>query len=143
MVELWSIKQYLCEVTMSQKSYTTSFDVRFRDLDSMGHVNNAVYATYLEHARIKYFDSILNLSLAAVDTVNVHLEIDYIKSLQMGEIVEVSLIVSSIGTSSITMDYILTNGSEKVATAKTVQVLLDGTTGTSTPIPQEWRDLMN
>ena len=81
--------------------------------------------------------------MAEVDTVIVHLEIDYIKSLQMGEIVEVSLIVSSIGTSSITLDYILTNGSEKVATAKTVQVLLDGTTGTSTPIPQEWRDLMN
>jgi acyl-CoA thioester hydrolase len=108
----------------------------------MGHVNNAVYATYLEQARIKYYESILDISLDEVDTVIVHLEIDYIKSLQLGNTVCISLIVSSIGTSSVTMDYILTNGSEKVATAKTVQVLLDGKTGTSTPIPQTWRDLM-
>ena len=127
---------------MNKEPYVTSFDVRFRDLDSMGHVNNAVYATYLEHARIKYYESLLHISLVDVDTVIVHLEIDYIKSLQLGETVEVSLSISSIGTSSVTMDYVLTNGSEKVATAKTVQVLLDGKIGTSTPIPQEWRTLM-
>ena len=127
---------------MNQEPHVTSFEVRFRDLDSMGHVNNAVYATYLEQARIKYYESILDISLGEVDTVIVHLEIDYIRSLQLGNTVHISLIVSSIGTSSVTMDYILTNGSEKVATAKTVQVLLDGKTGTSTPIPQTWRDLM-
>ena len=127
---------------MNQEPHVTSFEVRFRDLDSMGHVNNAVYATYLEQARIKYYESILDISLGEVDTVIGHLEIDYIQSLQLGNTVHISLIVSSIGTSSVTMDYILTNGSEKVATAKTVQVLLDGKTGTSTPIPQTWRDLM-
>ena len=127
---------------MNKEPYVTSFDVRFRDLDSMGHVNNAVYATYLEHARIKYYESLLDISLVDVDTVIVHLEIDYIKSLQLGETVEVSLSISSIGTSSVTMEYVLTNGSEKVATAKTVQVLLDGKTGTSTPIPPDWRTLM-
>jgi acyl-CoA thioester hydrolase len=127
---------------MNQEPHVTSFEVRFRDLDAMGHVNNAVYATYLEQARIKYYESILDISLGEVDTVIVHLEIDYIKSLQLGNTVHISLIVSSIGTSSVTMDYVLTNGSEKVATAKTVQVLLDGKTGTSTPIPQTWRDLL-
>ena len=127
---------------MNQEPHVTSFEVRFRDLDAMGHVNNAVYATYLEQARIKYYESILDISLGEVDTVIVHLEIDYIKSLQLGNTVQISLIVSSIGTSSVTMDYVLTNGSEKVATAKTVQVLLDGKTGTSTPLPQTWRDLL-
>jgi acyl-CoA thioester hydrolase len=29
-------------------------EVRFRDLDAMGHVNNAVYFTYFEHARLHY-----------------------------------------------------------------------------------------
>ncbi len=32
--------------------------VRWGDMDSMGHVNNAVYFTYLESARISYFDAI-------------------------------------------------------------------------------------
>ncbi len=35
--------------------YLTPFDVRFRDLDSLGHVNNAVYLTYFEIARIGYW----------------------------------------------------------------------------------------
>ena len=91
---------------MNKEPYVTSFDVRFRDLDSMGHVNNAVYATYLEHARIKYYESLLDISLVDVDTVIVHLEIDYIKSLQLGETVEVSLSISSIGTSSVTLSLI-------------------------------------
>ena len=30
--------------------------VRYRDLDTLGHVNNAVYATYLEQARTRYVD---------------------------------------------------------------------------------------
>jgi acyl-CoA thioester hydrolase len=33
-------------------------DVRYRDLDTWNHVNNAVYATYLEQARIDYLDSV-------------------------------------------------------------------------------------
>lgn len=34
--------------------FSTTFEVRWRDLDAMGHVNNAVYFTYLEQTRVHY-----------------------------------------------------------------------------------------
>ena len=40
---------------MSRAPFTHPIEVRFRDLDALGHVNNAVYLTYLESARIAYW----------------------------------------------------------------------------------------
>jgi len=39
--------------------YSLGIDVRYRDLDPVGHVNNAVYATYLEHTRTNYYADVL------------------------------------------------------------------------------------
>src|SRR5215475_15512356 len=41
--------------------YTITVEVSFRDLDALGHVNNAVYLTYMETARIKYLVDLLDL----------------------------------------------------------------------------------
>ena len=48
---------------MSEQSFPfeTEVRVRFRDLDAMGHVNNAVYFTYMEMARTEFFAQILEL----------------------------------------------------------------------------------
>jgi acyl-CoA thioester hydrolase len=124
---------------MTPKHHTSHYDIRFRDLDIMGHVNNAVYATYLEQARIDYFNSLLNISLGDANTVIVHIEIDYIKSLKLGDTVDVSITPSSVGNSSLTLDYVLHSNSNKIATARTVQVLLDGD-GIPTNIPDQWRE---
>src|SRR5574337_1034741 len=43
-----------------QKRHLTSIQVRYKDLDSLGHVNNANHLTYFELARIKFFDDIVN-----------------------------------------------------------------------------------
>jgi len=56
-------------------TYTTEIDVRFRDIDAMGHVNNAVYATYIEQARTEYFRDVLRRRhLRAGDGVGVALD---------------------------------------------------------------------
>ena len=62
---------------MTDFEYETELQVRFRDLDAMGHVNNAVYATYLEQARVDYYADVLGVGLDDIDTVLVNLEIDY------------------------------------------------------------------
>ena len=63
--------------------------VRFRDLDGMGHVNNAVFLTYMESARIAYLsalgagdDPLQNLILARA-------EVDFRSPITFGEDVEV------------------------------------------------------
>jgi acyl-CoA thioesterase FadM len=39
--------------------HVTPIAVRFRDIDAMGHVNNAVFFTYLESARVEYMRNVV------------------------------------------------------------------------------------
>ncbi len=121
--------------------FETTIDVRYRDIDAMGHVNNAVYASYLEQTRIDYFRDLLGVDLSRVGAVLATLSIDYERPVELsdGE-VTVSLDVPEIGESSLPMEYELYRpDGERVATAETVQVAFDKEKQESTAIPDEWR----
>ncbi|WP_049925387.1 acyl-CoA thioesterase [Halopiger goleimassiliensis] len=124
---------------MAVDQYETEIDVRLRDVDFMGHVNNAVYATYLEEAREAYFADVLGVSLTDVETVLVSLSIEYDRPIEADENVTIALEVSELGTSSVPMTYEVRADGETAATARTVQVLVDPETGDSRPLPSEWR----
>ena len=119
--------------------YVVAIDVRLRDIDFMGHVNNATYATYLEEARQAYFSDVVGVSLVDVGTVLANMEIDYSSPIEADADVTVALCVTEIGTSSLPMEYEIRADGERAATARTVQVLVDRETGNSVPIPDEWR----
>jgi acyl-CoA thioester hydrolase len=125
---------------MTDYEYTTELDVRFRDLDAMGHVNNAVYATYLEQARADYYADVIDVSLSAVDTVLASLSIAYQRPVTAEETVTVAFGVGDLGESSIPMEYEVRTENGVAATAETVQIVFDRETGESRSIPQEWRD---
>jgi acyl-CoA thioester hydrolase len=124
---------------MTDYSYEVDADVRLRDIDFMGHVNNAIYATYLEQARFAYFEDVLDISLTETDTVLVSLEIEYARPIEADDDVTVALRVSEVGTSSLTMEYEIRADGRRAATARTVQALADPDTGGSRPLPDEWR----
>ena len=125
---------------MDDYAFTTDVEVRFRDIDKMGHVNNAVYATYLEQARARYYDGVLGLVLSDVPTVIVSLAIDYRASIDPTDEVTVGVRVPRLGNSSIPMEYAIYANGELAATGETVQVTTDRDTGRSSPIPDEWRE---
>ncbi|WP_226006301.1 acyl-CoA thioesterase [Natrinema salinisoli] len=124
---------------MDDYSYETTVDVRLRDIDFMGHVNNATYATYLEQAREDFFRDVLDISLVETDTVLVHLEIEYVKPIEADDTVTVALRVPELGDSSIPIEYEIRANGSQAATAHTVQVLADPETGGSQSVPPEWR----
>ncbi|AXR78301.1 acyl-CoA thioesterase [Natrarchaeobaculum sulfurireducens] len=124
---------------MENAVYTADIDVRLRDVDFMGHVNNAVYATYIEQAREAFFEEALDVSLVEVGTVLVNLEIDYRRPIEATDEVEITLDVTDLGTSSIPMEYEVRADGELAATARTVQVLVDED-GDAKPLPAEWRN---
>ena len=124
---------------MGTDQYETEIDVRLRDVDFMGHVNNAVYATYLEEARQAYFTEVVGVSLTDVETVLVSLAVDYERPIEAEEDVSIALEVTELGASSIPMEYEVRADGETAATARTVQVLVDRDTGESKPLPAEWR----
>lgn len=121
-------------------SYTSEVDVRFRDIDPMDHVNNALYVTYIEQARAEYYEDVIGLTLGEADTVLAHLEVDYEQPIELGETVEVRMRVDDLGTSSIPMSYELRTDAYVVATAETVQVMFDRESGEPRPIPEGWRE---
>ncbi|WP_338741490.1 thioesterase family protein [Haloplanus salilacus] len=128
---------------MSDFEYETELGVRFRDVDAMGHVNNAVYATYLEQARVDYYADVLGVGLDDIDTVLVNLEIDYRSEVALEDgAVTVAMGVREIGESSVTAAYEVRVGERVAATAETVQVYVDPEEGGSRPLPESWVDRM-
>jgi hypothetical protein len=75
--------------------------IRFRDTDAMGHVNNAVYLTYLEVARTAYWQRVFGIrSYSEVDFVLARAEIDYLVPLFVHSDAEVWIRVCEIGGAS-------------------------------------------
>ncbi|WP_459809375.1 acyl-CoA thioesterase [Halopiger thermotolerans] len=123
----------------TEYEYDVDIDVRLRDIDFMGHVNNATYATYLEQAREAYFTDVLGVSLVDTGTVLVNLEIEYVRPIDADADVTIGLHVPELGTSSLPIEYEIRADGERAATAWTVQVLVDEESGDSRPLPEEWR----
>lgn len=122
-------------------TYTTDVPVRFRDIDAMGHVNNAVYATYLEQARTDYFRDVLEADLSAVATVLASVSIQFRRPVELTDgAVTVEIDVPELGRSSVPMTYEIRARGEVVAEAESVQVAVDDDDGSSRPIPDEYRE---
>lgn len=121
--------------------FQTTIPVRFRDLDPLGHVNNAVYVTYLEAARTALYEATLGKSMLDIDTVLVHVEVDYERPITDETSVVVDLSVGDLGRSSVPMDYVLHGGEadRPFATARSVQVFVDTTTGKPRALPEWYR----
>lgn len=122
---------------VTEYSYTTEIEKRYRDFDTYGHVNNAVYVTYLESARIDFFRDVIGEADAR--SVVAHVEVDYESSIQPGEDVTIALAVTEIGTSSVTIDYEIRADDAVAATASTTQVLLDED-DSPRAVPEAWRE---
>lgn len=106
--------------------------VRFRDCDAMGHVNNAVYSTYLEESRIGVLGGLTDFILARV-------ELDFRSELRAGEEVEVRTRCSRIGTKSFQLEHVISANGRVVAEAKSVLVSYDYERGESLSVPDELR----
>ena len=112
-------------------------EVLFRDCDPLGHVNNAVYLTYLEAARFAWWRNTFGAQgLKEHGFIVARVEIDYRKAALPGDRLLVRLRVEDIGRSSFKVGYEILNARtrELVAEAKSVQVAFDYTQGKAVPI---------
>lgn len=119
-------------------SFTTEIPVRYRDLDPEGHVNHAVYVSFLELTRVRYMRAVIDAGIDDLNAVVAHLEIDYKRPIAIGETVTVALGVTDLGRSSVTMAYEVRADGDVAATAETVMVRVDDD-GNATPMPEAWR----
>jgi acyl-CoA thioester hydrolase len=114
--------------------------VRFRDLDPMGHVNNAVFLTYIESARFAFLKHIgAAPALEDMDLIVARVEIDFRAPVRLGDEVEISAHVTRFGDKSFDLAHELRVDGSVVAEARTVLVTYDYSKREPMPIPDEWR----
>ena len=120
------------------QTYSTPIELRFSDLDAYGHVNSAVYFTYLETARVKLFhDFFKNASEQGIFTVVARAECDFKIPVMLYDVLIVTLHVAKTGRSSFDLEYRLHDGKEKTyATARTTMVCFDSIKNITVPIPE-------
>jgi acyl-CoA thioester hydrolase len=115
--------------------------VRFRDLDAMGHVNNAVFLTYIESARVAFLQHLgAAATLKDMSIIVARIEIDFRAPVGFGDEVEVAVHTSRFGEKSFDLDYVLRVGGKVVAEAKSVLVSYDYGKGEAVELPEEWRE---
>ena len=115
--------------------------VRFGDIDALGHVNNAVFLTYIESARVAFlFDVGAATSLEDMSIIVARIEIDFRAPVRFGSEVEIMVRATRFGDKSFDLEYVLRVDGEVVAEAKSVLVAYDYAKRQTMPVPDEWRE---
>lgn len=133
------------EVLARQFPLVVPVQVRFRDLDALGHVNNAVYLSYLEMARVAYVQRRFGLSHPRnFSFILARVEIDYKSPVTLGESLMVGMGVAHVGQRSFRFAYEIREASSGrlVVQAQTVQVMYDYQAQKPMAIPDEIRRVL-
>lgn len=117
-------------------------DIRWRDLDAYGHVNQAVYLTYAEEVLDDWFRARLALAPGTVwDYVAARTTIDYRSELRQADVQAVGSVESvALGTKSVTATTVLRAPDGRVAAEiELVVVVIDGKGGPSRALTEAER----
>lgn len=117
---------------------TTSLklQLRFGDTDALGHVNNAVYASYAELGRI---DFLRRLGIEVEGFILARLAMDFRRQVKLGEECRIVTGVARIGTSSLTMRQVMYANDEVACEFEAVVVCFDYGTNRPVPVPAAMR----
>ena len=133
------------ENPMGNWPVSTQIPVQWGDLDALKHVNHTVFLTWMETARMIYFEEcgmMEKMDSENVGPILAGLKADYKSPVLFPDTVTVSTTMSRMGNSSFDMEYRVTsvsNGGQLVATGTVFGVMCDYSSGKSTPIPDDLR----
>jgi acyl-CoA thioester hydrolase len=109
--------------------FKMKLDIRWSDMDEMRHVNNAVYLTYFEQARVYYFHEACQWDWKAIGAILANAHVDYLKPVVFPNPTYVYVRTSRLGTKSFEVKYLITsevNGVEELTTTGyTTMVMFD------------------
>jgi acyl-CoA thioester hydrolase len=125
--------------------FRTTVPVRFRDLDPYGHVNNAVYVTYVEQARCECYLALMERTDptpqgVGLDFVVARAEVDYVAPCHHGDVLAIDVWPERVGASSFAFVYeARRQDGGVVARARTVLVAFDHERREKKPLPDALR----
>ncbi|MDE6791758.1 MAG: acyl-CoA thioesterase [Muribaculaceae bacterium] len=126
--------------------HSTPVQLRFNDVDVLGHVNNTVYFTFYDTGKAHYFTTVKGeqVDWKNVDTVIANVNCAYIAPIFFGEEIEVLTTCLSVSEKSFRLLQMIRekrSGAVK-SVCETVMVTFDAKTQTAKPVPDEWRELL-
>ena len=119
-------------------------EVRWGDMDALGHVNNSRYLTFFETGRIAYFERVgpdKRLTVEGTIPVLAHVEVDYLRPVEYPASLQVCVRVVRVGTTSLEWEHLVLDKAtgEAVAFGKAVLVTFAVAKGAKAPIPESVR----
>ena len=129
---------------MNGYPFSCPIQVRWRDLDAFGHVNNATFASYLEMARTEVWTNLFGSRDAlGIPFFVKRLDIDYRRPIGLDDEVRVWLRVGETRGASFTFEYLVEAAGQIAAEATTRLACVDKTTGKPVPIEPDVRATLN
>jgi acyl-CoA thioester hydrolase len=123
--------------------FQTAINVRFNDIDAMGHVNNAVMFTYFEEGRKALFlERLKGVKGGGFNFILAHIQCDYLLPVRLEDRPVLKMTVSAIGGKSFGLSYVLVDSEDDrriFAKGSSVQVCYDYHQGQSIPVPEDLR----
>jgi acyl-CoA thioester hydrolase len=121
--------------------FVRSQPVEFRDLDGLGHVNNAVYGSYIESAKVDYFREVVGVTALADLGIVADLKVTFRSPAFFGETLAIGTRVSRVGTRSLQFEFEFRGSDDRlVAEGSSVHVAFDYDRREPVAVPDEWRD---
>ncbi len=124
--------------------HTVPVQIRFNDIDILGHVNNAVYQHYYDYARVQYFKKILGeeVDWKKYSLITASIKLDYFMPIGLYDEIEVVTRIEMLGNKSISMKQklIKTHTREVISSNRSVMVAYNSELSHSIEIPSEWKN---
>lgn len=132
---------------MGGYKHKTLIQIRFKDTDKLGHVNNANYLTYFELARMKYAREVIGeINWKKWGFILAKISIEYIQPVFLEEEIYVYTKCSRLGNKSFDLSHsiVKVKDEKEIEVAKGVAVIVcyDYEKNDSMLIPENWRGLM-
>lgn len=126
-------------------------EIRFADIDVMGHVNNAVYLSYFEQARMDFFAKLVGKSWdwERDGILLARNEVDYHQPVLLADRLTIQTKVEKIGTTSMTLSYEGYRQAEGAdeqhlcVKGRSVLVCFDYQARTKKNVPEQWRSRLS
>ena len=124
-------------------SHKTDVQIRFNDVDILGHVNNAVYQYYFDLARVNYFTDVLGEHEAdfhAEALIVASIKVDYIMPVFLKDKIYVTTKITTIGNKSLTMTQEVFDEKKQLKASSETRMVAYSTKEQSTKsIPERWK----
>lgn len=123
--------------------HSTDIQIRFNDIDMLGHLNNTMYFSYFDIGKADYFNAIRRTDnhWGHLDIVIVNVNCDFMSQVRYTERIAVKTRVSYIRNKSfeVLQEMVDKDSNEIKAVCRTVMVGFDPATGKSAPLSHEWK----